>query len=43
MVLVFMVITFIALCFLCLKVDHVKNKHDSNSRAEPVDDDESYF
>lgn len=42
MVLVFMVVTFIALFILCLKVDHDKNKHDSNSRTEP-DDDERYF
>ena len=38
-----MLITFIALLILCLKLDHDKNKHDSNSRTEPVDDDERYF
>lgn len=41
MVLAFMIVAFIALCILCLKANHNKNRHDS-SRTEP-DDDERYF
>lgn len=43
MVLVTMVTAFIALLILCLKVDHDKNRHASNSRTDPVDYDERYF